>query len=643
MFKGFQKNETEIPGCLRISPRVQHDERGSFVKVFHPDAYPLPGDESTYVEEFYSISRQRVLRGLHFQRPPAETAKLIHCVSGLVMDVVVDLRCGSPTCGQHEVFELSGERADMLFIPAGLAHGFYVLARKPFCCTRPRGRTRRSTIRAFTGPLRGLPGPTWSQRSPIAIDDSSRSPSFRVLSFSRNVHDWRCGGESCLGDGRHWIRGGRVDPAVIGRGLVGSRRSSSPVESACLRDLGNRITVHAYEGTVQSLAAAARATGGGVVFHLASLFLAAHTPQDVEPLFAGNILFGTHLVEAMVAGQAFRMVTTGTYWQHYGNADYSPVCLYAATKQAFETVLRYYCEATPLKVVNLVLYDAYGPGDERPKLFRFLRSAAEQQRPCEMSPGDQLLDLVYIDDVVDAYLCAAERCLGPAAEPWEEYAVSSGAPIKLREVCANLCLRGQPALAVDLGRKALSRPRSDGSLEPRSPAARLETENRTRRRHTRHGGPRGMSIESLPLVSVCIPVYNGACFIGRAIESVLAQTLSDFELIVIDNHSQDENVCRCPPSRGSSPAHCAERIEHRGRGQLEQSHRLGPRQVRQDPLCRRLPVPHMPGAAGVRFREQPAAADCIGRMQPGHRGRLRAASHDCAVSRERPENTVARP
>jgi nucleoside-diphosphate-sugar epimerase len=202
-----------------------------------------------------------------------------------------------------------------------------------------------------------------------------------------------------------------------------------------LHDLGERITVHVYDGTVESLAAAALEIRGNiVVFHLASLFLAAHTPQDITPLIAGNILFGTHLVEAMVAGRALHMVTTGTFWQHYGNADYSPVCLYAATKHAFEAVLRYYCEATPLKVVKLVLYDIYGPGDERPKLFHFLRNAAEQQRPCEMSPGEQLIDLVYIDDVVDAFLRAADRFQDPAVQPWEEYAVSSGTPMKLKEV-----------------------------------------------------------------------------------------------------------------------------------------------------------------------------------------------------------------
>jgi dTDP-4-dehydrorhamnose 3,5-epimerase len=128
MLEGFQRSETKICGCLRINPRVRRDERGSFVKIFHADASPLLGDEFTSEEEFYSSSRQRVLRGLHFQRPPAEAAKLVHCVQGRIMDVVVDLRVGSPTFGQHAAIEMCGDRADMLYVPAGLAHGFYVIS-----------------------------------------------------------------------------------------------------------------------------------------------------------------------------------------------------------------------------------------------------------------------------------------------------------------------------------------------------------------------------------------------------------------------------------------------------------------------------------------------------------------------------------
>jgi dTDP-4-dehydrorhamnose 3,5-epimerase len=171
MLEEFQRNETKIPGCLRISPRVQQDERGSFVKILHPQAYPLLVGESTYVEEFYSVSRQRVLRGLHFQRPPAEAAKLIHCISGRILDVVVDLRCESPTYGQHEAFDLSGDRADMLFIPAGLAHGFYVLSAESILLYKT---TRAYSPQHDTGIHWASAGIAWPDPEPIVSDRDCR-------------------------------------------------------------------------------------------------------------------------------------------------------------------------------------------------------------------------------------------------------------------------------------------------------------------------------------------------------------------------------------------------------------------------------------------------------------------------------------
>jgi nucleoside-diphosphate-sugar epimerase len=84
--------------------------------------------------------------------------------------------------------------------------------------------------------------------------------------------------------------------------------------------------------------------------------------------------------------------------------------------------------------VTLKLYDTYGPDDPRPKLLTLLRQTAASQRLLAMSPGEQLLDLVHIDDVIDAYARAADRLLADQVEGHERYAVSSGAPRPLREV-----------------------------------------------------------------------------------------------------------------------------------------------------------------------------------------------------------------
>jgi len=81
---------------------------------------------TAFAEQVYSTSHRNVIRGLHFQIPPEECVKLVHCVAGKVTDVVVDLRAGSPTYGKYALFELNEEQANEVYVPAGLAHGFYV-------------------------------------------------------------------------------------------------------------------------------------------------------------------------------------------------------------------------------------------------------------------------------------------------------------------------------------------------------------------------------------------------------------------------------------------------------------------------------------------------------------------------------------
>lgn len=190
---------------------------------------------------------------------------------------------------------------------------------------------------------------------------------------------------------------------------------------------------HTHDGTTEGMIRLVAEAKPNVVFHLASLFLAQHEPGDVESLVLSNILFGSQLLEAMRVNGVSQIVNTGTSWQHYNNDDYNPVCLYAATKQAFEDILAYYTEAASIKAITLQLFDTYGPDDRRPKLFHLLNKTAKNREVLAMSPGEQLIDLVYIDDVIDAYLCAI-AALGVLPVGHHVYAVSSGKPVPLREL-----------------------------------------------------------------------------------------------------------------------------------------------------------------------------------------------------------------
>ncbi len=203
---------------------------------------------------------------------------------------------------------------------------------------------------------------------------------------------------------------------------------------SCLKGISDSVAVHRHDGSTECAIDIIKHSKPDLVFHLASLFLAKHEPKDIEPLIKSNILFATQLVEAMTANNVNMLINTGTSWQHYENRDYSPVCLYAATKQAFEAILQYYVETTPLQTITLKLFDTYGPDDPRPKLLTTLKKASCESKPLDMSPGEQLIDLVFIEDIICAYMIAAERLIAKKVHGHEKYAVSSGKPIKLREL-----------------------------------------------------------------------------------------------------------------------------------------------------------------------------------------------------------------
>lgn len=124
----FNLNKSKISGCFELQPKIIEDNRGRFVKIFHEPAFAEHGLETNFTEEYYSVSKRNVIRGMHFQLPPMDHVKMVYCVEGQVMDAVVDLRVGSPTYGQHQLFELSAVKASSIYIPKGMAHGFCVLS-----------------------------------------------------------------------------------------------------------------------------------------------------------------------------------------------------------------------------------------------------------------------------------------------------------------------------------------------------------------------------------------------------------------------------------------------------------------------------------------------------------------------------------
>ena len=123
----MKKNATNLPGLLLLEPRVFGDERGFFLESYNQRTFADLGIRETFVQDNHSFSGKNVVRGLHYQIEQPQ-GKLVRVITGEILDVAVDLRRSSPTFGQWESFNLSGENKLILWIPPGFAHGFRVAA-----------------------------------------------------------------------------------------------------------------------------------------------------------------------------------------------------------------------------------------------------------------------------------------------------------------------------------------------------------------------------------------------------------------------------------------------------------------------------------------------------------------------------------
>ncbi|MEO8404641.1 MAG: dTDP-4-dehydrorhamnose 3,5-epimerase [Chitinophagaceae bacterium] len=121
---------TNIQGLLVFEPKVFGDSRGYFFESYNAQVFEQEGVTTMFVQDNQSSSCYGVIRGLHYQLPPYAQAKLVRALYGTILDVVVDIREGSPTFGQSYAIELSAENKKQIFVPGGFAHGFSVLSEK---------------------------------------------------------------------------------------------------------------------------------------------------------------------------------------------------------------------------------------------------------------------------------------------------------------------------------------------------------------------------------------------------------------------------------------------------------------------------------------------------------------------------------
>lgn len=198
----------------------------------------------------------------------------------------------------------------------------------------------------------------------------------------------------------------------------------------------SRIHCHVIELDAEIIGEKVSQLAPDVVFHLAAYFSAQHQSKEISSIIESNITYGALLLEASTACRVRNFIATSTSWSNWKENDLSPVCLYAASKNAFDQIARFYESAYDLKVVTLSLSDTYGPGDPRRKILNLLLAHLDSSDAIELSPGHQRMDFVFIEDVVGAFMRIAGLLLDNAVRESLDgrYDVSSGKHTSLRDL-----------------------------------------------------------------------------------------------------------------------------------------------------------------------------------------------------------------
>lgn len=126
----FRFKKLEIDGSYLITPSVDMRSTCDLIKIFSDSQFNIYGLSTEFKEEYYAIAKPGVVRGMHFQLPPEEHDKIVTCIIGEIQDVIVDLRKDSKTYGNYTVVELNEENKNMIYIPKGCAHGYYIKGNK---------------------------------------------------------------------------------------------------------------------------------------------------------------------------------------------------------------------------------------------------------------------------------------------------------------------------------------------------------------------------------------------------------------------------------------------------------------------------------------------------------------------------------
>lgn len=413
---------TAFKGLYVLETLNFQDDRGSFQKLFNYDFFKANGLDTDFKEFYYSVSQKNVIRGMHFQLPPFDHTKLVYVSKGRIKDVVVDIRNDSETYGQCFCVELDETQAKYLYIPKGFAHGFIALKDNTVV---NYAQTSCYSMEKDCGILFSSIGVDWGVEYPIV---SGRDLSFEPL---ENFN-------SPFGNRKNILLTGAT-------GFVGSnfiKQLKYKYNIHLLVRPSSKIVqtenVFVYEDNILALMGYLKNHQIEGIVHLASLYIAEHKTDEIKYMVLSNIYLGTAMLEAAKLAGIQWFLNTGSIWQNYNVPDYSdaycPVNLYAATKQAFITMAKYYTETSGIRFCTLKLCDTYGEKDTRKKVFTLFEQIAKSGEVLDMSPGEQLLDIVHVNKVVSEFEKLIDALSDGKVLSLSEYVVTSGGHVRLKDL-----------------------------------------------------------------------------------------------------------------------------------------------------------------------------------------------------------------
>jgi nucleoside-diphosphate-sugar epimerase len=197
-----------------------------------------------------------------------------------------------------------------------------------------------------------------------------------------------------------------------------------------------------YDGTYDSIYHPLENKKVDGIIHLATMFLSKHRIDQISDLIDSNIKFGAFLLEVAKIKKIPFFINTTTYAQFYDHNGYNPQNFYAATKQSFEDIVKYYEVDSDVFILTLELTDTYGDGDPRPKFINQLLNAIQNNLTFKMSKGEQEINYLNVEDASDAFITAIKLIMNKKLETGKHFSVFGNETYKLIDlvhlVCSNL-------------------------------------------------------------------------------------------------------------------------------------------------------------------------------------------------------------